>query len=248
MKEKSYRLVRYLSLCGVCSRREAFELVKQGKVSVDGNVVDNPGYRIFPGTSSVAVEGRELLAPKFYYFLLNKPRGVVCTNFRREKKRRAIDLVPKPEGVRLYTAGRLDMDSEGIIIITNDGELANLVTHPRYGIKKTYLVETRGRISGEALEKLKKGIWLAEGKLAPPKITVKKRSREKSILLVTVSEGRNREIRRMFARVKFPVRRLKRVRIGNITIHKLKPGAYRVLRKREIEELYGFSEKEKGGK
>ena len=139
------------------------------------------------------------------------------------------------------------MDSEGLIIVTNDGEFANRISHPRYGVEKTYSIQVRGKVDPKALEKAKGGIWLSEGRTRGMKIMVRKRSSARTSLLVTISEGRNREIRRTFARLGLPVLRLKRVRIGRLTIHKLKPGAFRPLSAAEVKALVS-PEEEKGGR
>ena len=232
------RLNRYLALSGAApSRRKADQLVREGHVQVDGVTVTDPGIRIREGEQKVAIDGEPVRRKRRYYYLFNKPRGVVCTNHPREKHPRAVDFLPRRPGVRLFSVGRLDMDSEGLILMTNDGEFANRVAHPRYGVEKTYAVQVRGKVDAKALQKAKGGIWLSEGRTGGMKILVRKRSSDRTSLLVTISQGRNREIRRTFARLGLPVVRLKRVRIGGLTIHKLKPGAFRPLTRAEVQEL-----------
>ncbi len=241
------RLNRYLALCGIASRRKADLLIQEGHVEVDGKTVTDPGFRVLEGVHRVLLDGAPLKRGKRYYYLLNKPKGVVCTNYSRERHPRAVDLLPRRPGVRLFCVGRLDMDSEGLILVTNDGEFANRVSHPRYGIPKTYAVQVRGKVDPKVLAKAKGGIWLSEGRTRGMKILVRKRTSERTSLLVTLTEGRNREIRRTFARLGLPVLRLKRVRIGPLTIHKLKPGAFRPLTPAEVRELLaGPGEKGRG--
>ena len=231
------RLNRFLALCGITSRRKADQLIREGHVEVDGRTVTDPGFRVPEESGKVLLDGAPLRVGKRYYYLLNKPRGVVCTNHPGEKHVRAVDLLPRRPGVRLFCVGRLDMDSEGLILVTNDGEFANRVSHPRYGVSKTYAVQVRGKVDPRALAKAKGGIWLSEGRTRGMKILVRKRTSGRTSLLVTLTEGRNREIRRTFARFGLPVLRLKRVRIGRLTIHKLKPGAFRPLTPAEVREL-----------
>ena len=223
--------------CGLCSRRGAEEAILAGKVRVDGKVVTELATQVDPGRSLVEVAGVPAAPARAVTFLFNKPKGVLCTNARDEKRPRVIDYFPAREGQRLFCVGRLDEESEGLILVTNDGELSQLIAHPRSRVPRTYSVAVRGEVSGEALEKAKGGIWLAEGRTGRIKILVRRRTRSETSMLVTIAEGRNREVRRIFARVGFPVLRLKRVRIGPLTIHKLKPGAWRPLTPAEVASL-----------
>jgi 23S rRNA pseudouridine2605 synthase len=166
---------------------------------------------------------------------LNKPKGVICTSSDPQGRKKAIDLVPSRE--RIFCVGRLDVDSTGIIILTNDNELANRLTHPRYGLAKTYVVKVRGEISSEQIEKLKKGVWLAEGKTAGAAIKILRRSHKESLVEATIREGLNREIRRMFAKMGLPVRSLERTHIGKISARGLGIGKFRPLTKAEAEYL-----------
>jgi 23S rRNA pseudouridine2605 synthase len=140
---------------------------------------------------------------------------------------------------RVYPVGRLDWDSEGLLIMTNDGDLANRLTHPRYTLPRTYHVRLKGEISGEVVEKLRKGVWLSEGKTGPVRVFVKKKDREMSIVEVTITEGMNREVRRVFAKFGLKVRRLKRIKLGPLSLGNLGPGQYRLLTHKEIELLKG---------
>jgi 23S rRNA pseudouridine2605 synthase len=241
------RLNKYLADRGVASRRKCDELIAAGKVLVDGQPITALGSKVDPDTQKVEVDGR-VFQPgrrRHRYYLLNKPKGVVCTNDRREAKKRAIDLITDPDAGRIYTVGRLDEDSTGLIVLTDDGELTNLIAHPRNEVPKTYLVKVRGRIDGEALEKVRKGVHLAEGRTGRIKIRVYKRSTKYSTLSVTLGEGKNREVRRVFARVGFNVVDLRRTRIGNLSDRRLKAGQWRPLLKGEVEDLIAVAKGER---
>ena len=241
------RLNKYLADRGVASRRKCDELMAAGKVLVDGNPVTELGTKVDPETAVVEVDG-QVFKPgsgRRRYYLLNKPKGVICTNDRREAKKRAIDLVTDPEAGRIYTVGRLDEESTGLILLTNDGEFTHLIAHPRHEVPKTYLVKVRGRVDGESLVKLRKGVHLAEGRTGPVKARVYKRSNNFSTLSVTLGEGKNREVRRIFARVGFNVISLRRTRIGNLGDRRLKEGQWRPLLRREVEDLIAVARGER---
>jgi 23S rRNA pseudouridine2605 synthase len=237
------RLNKYLADHGIASRRRCDELIAKGKVTIDGEIVTQLGTKVDPRVQQVDVDGvvlqPELTEPRYY--LLHKPRGVVCTNDRREARMRAIDLVTDPRKGRIYTVGRLDEESTGLILLTNDGEFGNRIAHPRYGVTKTYLVKLRGRIEGEAIEKVKHGVRLAEGWTAPAFVKVLKRTHEWSLLTVTLNEGKNREVRRVFAAVGFNVLTLRRTHIGTLSDRSLKEGQWRPLLSVEVAELLAQS-------
>jgi pseudouridine synthase len=175
--------------------------------------------------------------------MLNKPRNVI-TSVRDERGRRTVlDLV---RGIRerVFPVGRLDWESQGLLILTNDGELANLLTHPRYGVPRTYHVRVRGQLTPEILARLQKGVWLAEGKTRPVRVLVKKRDREGAVLEVTLREGMNREVRRIFARFGLAVKRLKRIRVGPLGLGSLPEGHFRVLDRQEVEALRASAQRE----
>jgi len=237
------RLNAYLAQCGVASRRKSDELIAAGRIQVDGKVVRELGRKVDPLRHTVKVDSEVLRPERPTYVLLNKPKNVVCTNSIHEQKLRAIDLLTGVKG-RLFTVGRLDADSEGLLILTNDGAFADRMTHPRYEVAKTYHVVVRGRIDANKLEKVKGGVWLSEGRVEGFQIRIKKRGQERSILEVTIREGRNREIRRVFARVGHPVLRLSRVKMGNLTLRGVGSGKWRFLRPPEIADLLKGSHKE----
>lgn len=235
------RLNRFLASAGVCSRRAADDLIRAGRISVDGKAVTNLGTRVDPTETEVRFDGVRVRPERKVYVLFNKPKGVVCTSARNEKRKRAIDFVPGVRG-RIYTVGRLDADSEGLILLTNDGDFAQTVSHPSRGIPKTYAVLVRGRLRREDLDKARKGIWLAEGRTSGARIGIERRGRDRTYLKVTVREGMNREIRRVFARLGYSVLSLKRLRIAGLTLHGLGVGKYRFLKPREVQEVLEVSE------
>lgn len=230
------RLNKFLASQGVASRRKCDELISTGHVSVDGEVVRELGLRIDPSAQEVEVDGQVFKATglRKRYYLLNKPRGVVCTNEEREIRPRAVDLITDPKKGRIFTVGRLDEESEGLILLTNDGDFAQRVMHPRYGVEKTYEVDVFGKVEDEGLQKIRDGVHLAEGRTSGARVLVKGRRSEVSKLAVTLGEGMNREIRRVFARIGHKVLRLRRVRIGPLVDRGLKPGRWRELTREEV--------------
>lgn len=229
------RLQKVLAAAGVASRRRCEEIILEGAVRVNGGIVDSLPAFADPEKDIITVDGRKIYAARKVYLLLNKPKGVICTNSDPQGRKKAIDIIQSRE--RIFCVGRLDIDSTGIIILTNDNELANRLTHPRYGLAKTYIVDIKGEIGGEQIEKLKRGVWLAEGKTGRAAIKILKRSRKESLVEVTIREGLNREIRRMFAKMGLPVRTLTRTRIGKINARGLGIGKFRALTTAEIEYL-----------
>jgi 23S rRNA pseudouridine2605 synthase len=235
------RLNKFLAQNGIASRRGADELIAKGHVTVDGKLVTELGRRVDPTTEKVEVDGVVLrpTGERLAYYLLNKPTGVVCTNDPREARPRAVDLITDKRKGRIYTVGRLDEDTEGLVILTNDGEFANRISHPRYGVKKTYWVDVRGRVPDDAIELMQKGVRLSDGWGSFERVKVIKRHGERSILLVTLTEGKNREVRRVFAALDLPVRTLRRVEIGPLQDRRLKTGQWRTLTRSEVGELLG---------
>jgi 23S rRNA pseudouridine2605 synthase len=229
------RLQKVLAAAGVDSRRNCEELILAGAVRVNRKVVDELPAFADPDVDVITVHGRRIQAARKVYYLLNKPKGVICTNSDPQGRKKAIDLVNSPE--RIFCVGRLDVDTTGIIILTNDSELANKLTHPRYGLAKTYVVEVRGMIKGAQIEKIKKGIWLAEGKTGRASAKILKRGHNESVIEVTIRQGLNRQIRRTLAKVGLPVKSLKRTKIGKLTSRGLGVGKYRRLTSNEVAYL-----------
>ena len=229
------RLQKVLAAAGLDSRRKCEELILSGAVRVNRKVVDSLPAFVDPEKDVITVNGKKIRAAQKVYFLLNKPKGVICTNSDPQGRKRAIDFIRTDE--RVFCVGRLDADTTGLIIITNDSELANMLTHPRYGLAKTYVVRVKGEIATEQIEKLKKGIWLAEGRTGRASIKILKHGHKESLLEVTIRQGLNRQVRRMLAKVGLPVRKLTRTRIGKLTMRGLGVGKFRMLTKTEVAYL-----------
>jgi 23S rRNA pseudouridine2605 synthase len=229
------RLNKYLAHAGVGSRRHCDELILAGRVSIDGQTVRELGTRVEPG-QRVSVDGEPVKSERHVYWLVHKPRGYLCTNHDPARRPLAIDLVPHVDQ-RVYTVGRLDEDSEGLLLLTNDGELAHHLMHPRYGVEKTYLVQVAGTPTREDLHQLLDGIWLAEGHVRAKSVKRLKRQGDSTWLRITLSEGKNREIRRMLARLGHKVMRLRRIALGPVELGSLSPGKSRRLSNAELETL-----------
>ncbi|MCS7303932.1 MAG: rRNA pseudouridine synthase [Thermoguttaceae bacterium] len=235
---QAIRLQKVLAAAGLGSRRKCEELILAGRVEVDGQLVTELGTRVDPYRQEIRVDGQRIRLQPLVYYAVNKPSGVVCTHRDPSGRTRLIDLVPASKGVRLFPVGRLDLHSEGLILVTNDGQLANRLTHPRYGVEKTYRVQVAGLPTPEILQKLQRGVWTSEGKLKAERIKVLGTHKKSTFLEMVLAEGRNRQIRRMLARVGHKVMKLKRLAVGPIRLGKLKPGACRPLTQEEIQALY----------
>ncbi len=229
------RLQKLLASHGLGSRRGCEEYILEGRVTVDGKVVNKLGTRVDPHEQKITFDGERVVEQKLQYFMLNKPPGVVSTVSDPSGRLRVIDLI-KTES-RVYNVGRLDKSSEGLILVTNDGELANRLTHPRYGVEKKYHVLVRGCPSREKLTSLKQGIYLAEARVQVSNVRIKKRLRDATWLEIILDEGRNREIRRILARIGHKVVQLKRVSIGPLQLGDLPTGTHRQLLANEIRVL-----------
>jgi 23S rRNA pseudouridine2605 synthase len=229
------RLQKVLAAAGLGSRRKCEEMISLGRVEVDRRVVKELGTRVDPTAQEIRVDGEPLPRPKRQYFMLNKPMGVVSTARDPAGRPRVTDLVKTDQ--RLFPIGRLDISSEGLILVTNDGELANLLAHPRYEVEKTYLAQVVGAPSRESLSKLERGVHLAEGYAHAKRVRIKSQHKQSSTLEIVLDEGRNREVRRLLARVGHKVLRLKRIAIGALRLGDLAPGEYRPLRSEEVREL-----------
>lgn len=236
------RLQKVLAAAGLGSRRQCEELIIAGRVEINKKVIVELGTRVNSGSDEVRVDGELLPKTHRVYYALNKPAGVISTNSDPSGRPRVIDLLPSMEHVRMFAVGRLDLHSEGLILLTNDGAWANLLTHPRFGVEKVYRVEVAGRPSRETLTKLSEGIHLAEAFVQVPRVTIKSRHKNSTSLEMTLSEGRNREIRRVLAKVGHKVMRLVRVAVGPVRLGTLAPGEYRTLSRQEVQALRKIAE------
>lgn len=230
------RLNKYLAHAGVGSRRHCDALVATGRVMVNGQPLRELGMQIDPETHAVCVDGQPVHAERAVYWLVNKPRGYLCTNHDPARRPLAIDLVPHV-AQRVYTVGRLDESSEGLLLLTNDGELAFRLMHPRFGVEKTYDALVHGNPSKEDQQKLLQGVWLSDGHVHARRVKRLKKQGDSTWMRIVLAEGKNREIRRMLARLGHKVLRLKRIAIGPVRIGNLKPGKARKLTMDELEDL-----------
>jgi 23S rRNA pseudouridine2605 synthase len=230
------RLQKVLASAGVASRRECEELIREGRVEIDHDVVTQLGTRVDPQRQEIRVDGEVLSRPKLVYFAVNKPEGVVSTSRDPAGRPRVIDLLP-PNSPRVFCVGRLDITSEGLILVTNDGELANGLTHPRHGVEKIYQVQVAGQVKPEVLAQVHRGMHLAEGFAHAKHVRIKSRRKRSTLLEMVLDEGRNREVRRLLARVGHKVQRLKRIAVGPVRLGDMPPGAVRSLLPKEIQLL-----------
>ncbi len=229
------RLQKVLATAGLGSRRECEELILEGRVEIDRQVVTELGTRVDPRRQEIRVDGETLRPPRRTYYALHKPPDVVCTARDPAGRPRAIDLVP-PEP-RVFAVGRLDMSSEGLLLLTNDGDLANGLTHPRHEVEKVYRVLVAGQMGEEELAKLRHGMHLAEGFAKVRRIRIVSAHPKRTMLEMVLDEGRNREVRRLLARVGHKVQRLTRIAIGSLRLGELPRGAFRQLRREEVDAL-----------
>jgi len=230
------RLNKYLAHAGVGSRRYCDSLIVAGRVAVDGRRVADLGIKIDPDAQKVAVDGQVVHVERAVYWAVNKPMGYLCTNHDPSGRPLAIDLIPHVEQ-RVYTVGRLDEGSEGLLLMTNDGDLANSLTHPRYGVEKTYVVLVAGKPSRDDLQKLLDGVWLSDGKVKAKTVRRMKPQGDSTWLRIVLNEGKNREIRRMLAKLGHKVTRLRRTAIGPVELDRLPKGKARRLSLAEVEAL-----------
>jgi pseudouridine synthase len=237
------RLQKVLARAGVASRREAEKLIAEGRVTVNDRVIREFGVKVDPRMDEIRVDtllvARDAASPDSHrvYLLLNKPKGVVCTVRDTHGRTTVLDLVPPFEGRRLYPVGRLDEDSEGLVLMTNDGELTDRLTHPRYGVSKTYDVRVKGRLSEEEAKRFEAGVWLSEGRTGRSRVRIRRSGTDVTHVAVMLYEGRNREIRRAFLKLGFPVLSVRRIRIGPVEARGLRLGQFRPLADDELAAL-----------
>ena len=233
------RLNKFLSNSGVASRRKSDELISQGKVFVNGKVVSELGLQINEKRDKVMVEGKQIKLPSsFVYIKLNKPKGYACTAHDEKGRKTIYELIDTDE--RLFSIGRLDYDTEGLILLTNDGDFANKVAHPKYAIEKEYRVTIEGQIKESELAVLRKGVVVDGERMPSAKVEFLSEDDKFTKLSVVIDEGQNRQIRRMFEAIGKSIRLLKRVRIGQVRLGGLKRGDYRDLTEDELNSLVGI--------
>lgn len=229
------RLQRALASAGYGSRRQCEELIVEGRVLVDGQIVTELGVSVEPAAQKIFVDGTPLKPRRLVYYALNKPTGVVTTNVDPEGRPRVIDLVPPDE--RVFPVGRLDRSSEGLILLTNDGELAQRLAHPKYQVQKVYRVTVAGKIDVATMRQMERGIHIAEGMVKVEGARILKTRGRATEMEITLKEGKNREIRRILARLGHKVQQLKRIAIGPLRLGEMPTGAYRKLSFEELKKL-----------
>ncbi|MEX2253823.1 MAG: pseudouridine synthase [Acidimicrobiia bacterium] len=230
------RVQKLLARAGLGSRRACEELIRAGRVTIDG-IVATLGDRADLERQRLALDGVPLAArPDLVYYLLNKPQGVITTASDPQGRPTVLELVPAEP--RVFPVGRLDLDTEGLLLLTNDGDLAQLLAHPRHGVDKTYLAEVSGDAGEAALGRLRAGVELDDGPTAPARVRLVSRGAGRSALELTIHEGRKRQVRRMCSAVGLPVQRLVRTRIGTLADQRLAPGTWRALQPKEVRALY----------
>lgn len=240
MKDNKIRLQKHLSECGIASRRKAEELIEQGKVRVNGRVA-TIGTKVDPKRDKVTVSGKNVVAQsRKVYIMLHKPRGYVTT-LKDEMDRKCVSDLVKDVGVKVFPVGRLDRNSEGLLIMTNDGGFANDLTHPSAHVNKTYRVTVSGEVTDEKLLKMKEGILLDGVKTLPCDIFIAERKADRTVLIFIIHEGRNRQIRRMCEAVQLEVLRLKRTEIAGVKLGMLPQGKWRPLNEKEMRRLSNIS-------
>lgn len=236
-ESEGVRLQKVLAAAGIASRRASEEMILDGRVEVNGRIVTELGTRVDPEKDTIRVDGSRIPAPRRHiYLVLNKPRGVVSTMDDPEGRPTLSDYIP-PRMPRLFHVGRLDTQTEGLIVLTNDGEFAHRLAHPSYEVSKTYMVEVLGGMDPRTLKRLEKGVTLDDGPVKPDKIKVVSRTEGRTLLRITLHEGRNRIVRRMMDAVGHPVERLSRTAIGPIMLSQLPPGETREITRDELGKL-----------
>ncbi len=227
------RINKFISLNSAYSRRKADQLIKDGKVKINGETLKQLGVNIDVEKDSVEIDAKKIkIQSEKIYIALNKPAGYISTRSDELNRKTVMELLPKIDNLK--PVGRLDKETEGLLIFTNDGELINQLTHPRFECDKEYYLEVKGELTDEKKEKLEKGITIENKKTKKAKIKILKKTKEKTIVIITIQEGRKRQIRKMFDYVKLPVKYLKRIRIGKLKLDSLKKGEYKFLNKKDI--------------
>lgn len=234
------RLQKVIAESGYCSRRKAEELITAGKVKVNNNVITQLGTKV-EYSDAIEVEGKVLTKEQKEYILLNKPRGVVATTSDDKGRKTVMDLIKSSN--RLYPVGRLDYNTTGALLLTNDGELTNILIHPRNNVEKVYVAKVEGMFTKVAAAKLARGVDIETGRTAPAKVKIQKydKSNHCSYVEIIIHEGKNHEVKNMFEAVGYTVLKLKRESIAFLTLDGLKSGEYRYLTIKEVKQLYGLT-------
>lgn len=231
------RLQKILARAGIASRRKCEQLILDGRVTVNGRVVRELGVKADPHKDRITVDGRPIRAEKHVYLMLYKPRGVVSTVSDPQGRKTVLDLIGNEVRERIFPVGRLDMDTSGLLLLTNDGELMHALLHPSRKIYKTYRAYVQGSVSREEVEQLQKGVQLEDGMTAPARVRKVRETEGRTLLEIAIHEGRNRQVRRMCEAVGHPVLSLRRVKFAFLTLGRLKAGEYRFLTWEEVARL-----------
>jgi 23S rRNA pseudouridine2605 synthase len=232
------RLQKFLAEAGIASRRASEQIILEGRVAVNGETVAGLGAKVDPLHARITVDGKPIRARRKIYLALNKPRGLVCSRNDEHARPTIYDLLPK-EWSHLHSVGRLDFNSEGLIFLTNDGELSLRLTHPRYGVHKRYLATVDGSVDHEMLKKFLRGVFAEGERLKAEKARLVSGGSSQSVVELDLAEGKYREVRRLFETQGRTVKRLQRIQIGKIKLGELRPGKWRTLTEPEIKSLLG---------
>lgn len=236
MESKTIRLNKYLSGLGFASRRKIIQFLQENNFTVNGKRIMEAGFRVNPAVDLMLLNQKEINSRKdFVYIILNKPKDVISTAEDEYGRKNVVDLVAQKE--RLFPVGRLDKNSKGLVLLTNDGDLALKLTHPRYHIPKTYVVLVKGKVEELKISKLEKGVDLKEGKTAPAKVKVIEEKNNRTLLEITLFEGKNHQIKKMLNALKIDLLELKRIAIGDLKLGELKTGEFRNLENFEVKML-----------
>jgi 23S rRNA pseudouridine2605 synthase len=230
------RLQKFLAEAGIASRRAGEEMILAGRVSVNGETIQQLGTKIEPLHDHVKVDGKPVRAKRKLYLALNKPRGLVCSRKDEHDRATIYELLPKEWG-HLHSVGRLDFNSEGLLFLTNDGEFSLRLTHPRFGVRKKYIATVDGRVEEEMLDRFTRGLWYEGEKFKAEKARLVSASHSQSVVELDLAEGKYREVRRLFESQGRTVKRLQRTQIGKIKLGELRPGKWRTLTEAEIKSL-----------
>lgn len=230
------RLQKVLAQAGVASRRQGEELILEGRIAVNGKIVTRLGIKVNPLKDRITLDGNPLTLEKKVYLMLNKPPGYLCTRSDPKGRPTVYHLLPHISQ-RIFTVGRLDWDTRGLLILTNDGSLAHRLSHPRYQIKRKYWVKIKGALQEKEVEIIRRGVRLEEGRTQPAELKIIKRDKHQTILTLSLKEGKKREVKRIFSSLGYRVISLKRIAFGSLTLGRLREGEFRYLRKKDLELL-----------